>query len=285
MYESIHTRLARVPDEAILFPGHLYSQDPSQSMGDTRRWNYVFRPRSARGVDGHVRVVSRVGRIDRGQHGRRRRRVARRMASRRDAARRGLRRLHLAGRRGAAPSLRPAAPVQAGAGRDVATREGGAGGQAALERAPGPRGARPPRRRASTRRRGRSSSTTAPSSRATPSSSRPAPRPARSRAPRISASATACSRCAPSTTRSPCAPPSRRWTTARVVVIGAGFIGAEVASTCAGLGCRVTVLEALDVPLRNVLGPDDRIALRVAARSARCATAHRRGRAGIAATP
>ena len=42
---------------------------------------------------------------------------------------------------------------------------------------------------------------------------------------------------------------------ARVVVIGAGFIGAEVASTCAGLGCRVTVLEALDVPLRNVLGP------------------------------
>src|ERR1700728_3124109 len=42
---------------------------------------------------------------------------------------------------------------------------------------------------------------------------------------------------------------------ARVVVIGAGFIGAEVASTCATLGCRVTVLEALDVPLRNVLGP------------------------------
>ena len=42
---------------------------------------------------------------------------------------------------------------------------------------------------------------------------------------------------------------------ARVVIIGAGFIGAEVASTCADLGCRVTVLEALDVPLRNVLGP------------------------------
>jgi len=42
---------------------------------------------------------------------------------------------------------------------------------------------------------------------------------------------------------------------ARVVVIGAGFIGAEVASTCAGLGARVTVLEALDIPLRNVLGP------------------------------
>jgi NADPH-dependent 2,4-dienoyl-CoA reductase/sulfur reductase-like enzyme len=42
---------------------------------------------------------------------------------------------------------------------------------------------------------------------------------------------------------------------ARVVVIGAGFIGAEVASTCAGLECRVTVLEALEVPLQNILGP------------------------------
>jgi 3-phenylpropionate/trans-cinnamate dioxygenase ferredoxin reductase subunit len=41
----------------------------------------------------------------------------------------------------------------------------------------------------------------------------------------------------------------------RVVVIGAGFIGAEVASTCAGLGCRVTVIEAMDIPLSNVLGP------------------------------
>ena len=40
-----------------------------------------------------------------------------------------------------------------------------------------------------------------------------------------------------------------------VVVIGAGFIGAEVASTCAALGCRVTVLEALDIPLRTVIGP------------------------------
>ncbi len=41
----------------------------------------------------------------------------------------------------------------------------------------------------------------------------------------------------------------------RVVVIGAGFIGAEVASTCAAMGCKVTVLEALEIPLSNVLGP------------------------------
>jgi glyoxylase-like metal-dependent hydrolase (beta-lactamase superfamily II) len=46
MYDSIHNRLARVPDDAVLFPGHMYSADPSQSMGDTRRWNFVFRPRS-----------------------------------------------------------------------------------------------------------------------------------------------------------------------------------------------------------------------------------------------
>jgi NADPH-dependent 2,4-dienoyl-CoA reductase/sulfur reductase-like enzyme len=42
----------------------------------------------------------------------------------------------------------------------------------------------------------------------------------------------------------------------RVIVIGAGFIGAEVASTCAGLGCRVTVLEAIEIPLANILGPE-----------------------------
>jgi len=41
----------------------------------------------------------------------------------------------------------------------------------------------------------------------------------------------------------------------RVVVIGAGFIGSEVASTCLDLGCAVTVLEGFDVPLQRALGP------------------------------
>ena len=41
---------------------------------------------------------------------------------------------------------------------------------------------------------------------------------------------------------------------ARVVVIGAGFIGSEVASTCHGLGAAVTVVEALPTPLARVLG-------------------------------
>lgn len=40
----------------------------------------------------------------------------------------------------------------------------------------------------------------------------------------------------------------------RVVVIGAGFIGAEVASTAYQLGLQTTVIEALDVPLERQLG-------------------------------
>ncbi|MHB1776214.1 MAG: NAD(P)/FAD-dependent oxidoreductase [Acidimicrobiales bacterium] len=40
----------------------------------------------------------------------------------------------------------------------------------------------------------------------------------------------------------------------RVVVVGAGFIGSEVASTCAGLDCRVTVLEAMPTPLAPAVG-------------------------------
>ncbi len=42
----------------------------------------------------------------------------------------------------------------------------------------------------------------------------------------------------------------------RLVVVGAGFIGSEVASTCAAIGCRVTVVEALEVPLSSALGPE-----------------------------
>lgn len=41
----------------------------------------------------------------------------------------------------------------------------------------------------------------------------------------------------------------------RLVVIGAGFIGAEVASTAVSRGVEVTVLEAAPVPLGRVLGP------------------------------
>jgi glyoxylase-like metal-dependent hydrolase (beta-lactamase superfamily II) len=46
LYDSLTHKLAKVPDDAVLFPGHLYSAEPSQSMADTRRWNYVFTPKS-----------------------------------------------------------------------------------------------------------------------------------------------------------------------------------------------------------------------------------------------
>ena len=44
MYESLTQRLAKVPDDVVLFPGHLYSEKPSASMAETRSRNVVFRP-------------------------------------------------------------------------------------------------------------------------------------------------------------------------------------------------------------------------------------------------
>ena len=46
LYESLTTRLAAVPDDTVLYPGHLYSPEPSATMGDTRSNNYVFRLRT-----------------------------------------------------------------------------------------------------------------------------------------------------------------------------------------------------------------------------------------------
>lgn len=43
---------------------------------------------------------------------------------------------------------------------------------------------------------------------------------------------------------------------ARLVVIGAGFIGGEVAATCHGLGATVTIVEALPTPLGRILGDE-----------------------------
>ncbi len=48
---------------------------------------------------------------------------------------------------------------------------------------------------------------------------------------------------------------SRLDTRPRVVVIGAGFIGSEVAATCRGRGLDVTVLEMLPTPLARAVGP------------------------------
>lgn len=46
MYESLTTRLARFGDDTVLYPGHLYSPEPSASLGETRQRNYVFRLRN-----------------------------------------------------------------------------------------------------------------------------------------------------------------------------------------------------------------------------------------------
>lgn len=43
---------------------------------------------------------------------------------------------------------------------------------------------------------------------------------------------------------------------ARLVVIGAGFIGSEVASTARSLGVQVTVVEAMATPLAGPIGPE-----------------------------
>ena len=47
LYESLTQKLAKVPDDAVLFPGHLYSAEPSATMGETRAMNFVFKPRTA----------------------------------------------------------------------------------------------------------------------------------------------------------------------------------------------------------------------------------------------
>ena len=46
MYRSLHQRLAKLPDDTVLYPGHLYSAEPSATLGETRQRNHVFRMRS-----------------------------------------------------------------------------------------------------------------------------------------------------------------------------------------------------------------------------------------------
>ncbi|MCH7789512.1 MAG: MBL fold metallo-hydrolase [Acidobacteria bacterium] len=44
LYASLTQRLSKVPDSAILYPGHQYSAAPSASMEHTRANNFVFKP-------------------------------------------------------------------------------------------------------------------------------------------------------------------------------------------------------------------------------------------------
>ena len=46
LYLSLTQKLAKVPDSATLFPGHLYDPRASAPLGDTRRSNFVFKPKN-----------------------------------------------------------------------------------------------------------------------------------------------------------------------------------------------------------------------------------------------
>ena len=58
MYYSLTQRLAKVPDDAVLYPGHLYSAEPSAPMGETRQSQLRVPPAQCRAVDGDVRRLS-----------------------------------------------------------------------------------------------------------------------------------------------------------------------------------------------------------------------------------
>jgi glyoxylase-like metal-dependent hydrolase (beta-lactamase superfamily II) len=46
LYLSLTQKLAHVPDDAVLYPGHLYSPEASATLGRTRQRNFVFKPKS-----------------------------------------------------------------------------------------------------------------------------------------------------------------------------------------------------------------------------------------------
>ena len=46
LYLSLTQKLAHVPDDTILFPGHLYGPGGSADQGETRRSNFVFKPKT-----------------------------------------------------------------------------------------------------------------------------------------------------------------------------------------------------------------------------------------------
>ena len=60
MYESLG-RLAALPDDVIVFPGHRYSLASSATMAAVREQNYVFKPEDEAGVADDVRPRLRPG--------------------------------------------------------------------------------------------------------------------------------------------------------------------------------------------------------------------------------
>jgi glyoxylase-like metal-dependent hydrolase (beta-lactamase superfamily II) len=46
IYRSFTQRLAKIPDDTVLYPGHLYDPRASATLGETRRTNFVFQVKS-----------------------------------------------------------------------------------------------------------------------------------------------------------------------------------------------------------------------------------------------
>ncbi len=46
MYESLTQKLAKLPDDVVLYPGHDYGDRPSAPLGDEKRTNVFLKPRS-----------------------------------------------------------------------------------------------------------------------------------------------------------------------------------------------------------------------------------------------
>jgi glyoxylase-like metal-dependent hydrolase (beta-lactamase superfamily II) len=45
MYDSLQ-RLAGLPDDTVVFPGHRYSAQPAAALGEVKDLNFVFKPKS-----------------------------------------------------------------------------------------------------------------------------------------------------------------------------------------------------------------------------------------------
>ena len=43
MYRSLTERLARLPDDVVLYPGHDYADRPTSTLGEERHSNYYLR--------------------------------------------------------------------------------------------------------------------------------------------------------------------------------------------------------------------------------------------------
>lgn len=46
LYLSLTQKLAKLPDDVVLYPGHAYDPRPHATLGETRAENFVFKPKS-----------------------------------------------------------------------------------------------------------------------------------------------------------------------------------------------------------------------------------------------